>query len=327
MKKDGSVGVPMLRNLDHITDENDNATSAAIGLLLLYGCLFMKKCIRCGNVFESANWQCDKCHYAPNAHHGIRSFVDKRRARLGFDPENFEILYHYENTHFWFKNRNRLIIGLLQKYFSRVRNFFEIGCGTCFVLSGISKRQKNLAIAGGDLYLEALEFAKLRLPECRLYQMDAMQIAFDDEFDVIGSFDVLEHIHNDRKALQQIAIALRKKGGLILTVPQHPFLWSDFDEGSHHVRRYKKAELIERVKEAGLTPVFVSSFMALLLPLMVLSRLSFKKKRTKKTWDGLRLPKIVNLIFECVLLMEFFLIKAGITIPFGGSLILVAIKD
>jgi SAM-dependent methyltransferase len=57
-----------------------------------------------------------------------------------------------------------------------------------------------------------------------LFQMDARKIPFESEFDVIGAFDVLEHIEEDEKALAQIFHAVLPGGGLILTVPQHRFL-------------------------------------------------------------------------------------------------------
>ena len=60
---------------------------------------------------------------------------------------------------------------------------------------------------------------------------------------MIGAFDVLEHIADDELVLSQMHQAVRKGGGIILTVPQHSFLWSEIDEYSRHVRRYSVSEL------------------------------------------------------------------------------------
>ena len=65
--------------------------------------------------------------------------------------------------------------------------------------------------------------------------MDARRIPFEDEFDVIGAFDVLEHIKEDEQVLVQMHRAVKSGGGIMLTVPQHMFLWSEQDVQAHHV--------------------------------------------------------------------------------------------
>lgn len=54
---------------------------------------------------------------------------------------------------------------------------------------------------------------------------------FRKEFDTIGVFDVLEHVHEDEQILAQMHRAVHPDGGgIMLTVPQHPWLWSPTDE-------------------------------------------------------------------------------------------------
>ena len=71
--------------------------------------------------------------------------------------------------------------------------------------------------------------------------MDARNIPFRDEFDVIGAFDVLEHIDEDVAVIDEVRKALRPGGGFLMSVPQHPALWSQQDERAFHVRRYTAA--------------------------------------------------------------------------------------
>ena len=63
-----------------------------------------------------------------------------------------------------------------------------------------------------------------------LIQMDARSIPYTDEFDVVGAFDVLEHVEQDAEALSAMYRACRTGGGILITVPQHKFLWSAVDE-------------------------------------------------------------------------------------------------
>ena len=96
--------------------------------------------------------------------------------------------------------------------------------------------------------------------------MDARRIPFRDEFDVIGAFDVIEHIEEDVAVIDEVGRALRPGGGFVMTVPQHPALWSPQDEHAHHVRRYTAAGLRRKVEAAGFEVVRMTSFVRLLLP-------------------------------------------------------------
>ena len=58
-------------------------------------------------------------------------------------------------------------------------------------------------------------------------------------------------VDRSRAALGGMFEALRPVGGLIVTVPQHPRLWSAVDEFSHHRRRYTRPELDCKVRVTG----------------------------------------------------------------------------
>ena len=97
-----------------------------------------------------------------------------------------------------------------------------------------------------------LRLAAIRPSGIELVQADARQRPYDLEFDVVGAFDVLEHIAEDLDALRQLVRAVKPGGGVLLTVPQHPALWSPIDEYSHHQRRYTRQGLIELLRLGGL---------------------------------------------------------------------------
>jgi SAM-dependent methyltransferase len=158
--------------------------------------------------------------------------------------------------------------------------------------------------------------------------MDARAIPYAEHFDMIGAFDVLEHIAADNTVLAQARRALRRGGGLMITVPQHQFLWSQYDEHAHHVRRYGAQELKRKVLQAGFRIVMMTSFMSLVLPLMMLSRLMQRKPAAHyDVLAELRVGHIANLLLESVLALERALIRAGVRFPAGGSLLLIAQRD
>jgi hypothetical protein len=111
----------------------------------------------------------------------------------------------------------------------------------------------------------------------------------------------------------------------MITVPQHPFLWSAVDEVSGHKRRYRRNELADKCRAAGLEVVVNSSFVSALLPLIAIARLSWMPKQGPHAKD-LVPPGFVNSLFEGTLNMESWLIAKGVRFPFGGSTILLAYK-
>ena len=115
---------------------------------------------------------------------------------------------------------------------------------------------------------------------------------------------------------------------MILTVPQHPWLWSRQDESACHVRRYTVAELRRKVMAAGFSPLYETSFVSLLLPLMVLSRL--RKNRTVTRNDPmseLRISWVANALLGRVMAVESGLMRLGMRFPVGGSRLLVAKRN
>ena len=61
----------------------------------------------------------------------------------------------------------------------------------------------------------------------------------DKKFDTILYLHVLEHIEEDRKELESAYEKLKKGGRLIIMVPKHQKLYSNFDKAIGHFRRYE----------------------------------------------------------------------------------------
>jgi SAM-dependent methyltransferase len=245
----------------------------------------------------------------------------------GFPVAAHEHLFRAEPGHFWFNSRNKVILWALRKYFPNARNFFEIGCGTGFVLQGIRSSFQNIELYGSEIYTQGLQFAKRRVADATLYQMDARHIPFRDHFDVIGAFDVLEHIEDDQATITEMLKAVKKEGGgIIVAVPQHDSLWSVVDEFSCHFRRYSAKELRAKAEHAGFHVLKMTSFMSLTLPLLVAARLKQRNVQVKD-FDPLsefRVRRPVNSVLEAVLHIERMAIQSGLRFPAGSSLLLVA---
>jgi len=245
----------------------------------------------------------------------------------GFKASYFAELAHLEADNFWFRARNRLIVWALEKYYSGFQSLLEIGCGTGYVLSSIAQAFPRARLQGAELFVAGLDFAAARQPTIDFMQMDARQIPFVDEFDVIGAFDVLEHIEEDELVLKQMHAALKARGIILLTVPQHTWLWSPVDNYACHVRRYSAQELHRKVEGAGFEVLRSTSFVSSLLPAMWVSR--FAQKKSLKEIDAtaeFRISPWLNRMLEKILGLEIRMIRHGINFPLGGSRLVVARK-
>ncbi|MCY7394117.1 MAG: class I SAM-dependent methyltransferase [Leptolyngbyaceae cyanobacterium CAN_BIN12] len=201
----------------------------------------MKVCYVCGDRFNRLDWECPTCGFVPASIDGNFAFSPEMAAASeGYEAAFFAQLSTLEAKNFWFRSRNHLIIWALKRYFPQAQSFLEVGCGTGFVLSGIEQACSQLALFGSEVFATGLGFAAHRVSRATLFQMDArLIIPFVDKFDVVGAFDVLEHIQQDVEVLKQMHQAIQPGGGIVITVPQHPWLWSQLDDIGHHVRRYR----------------------------------------------------------------------------------------
>lgn len=288
----------------------------------------MKLCMNCETVVDAA-WRCPNCLQSPSESSGFLQLSPEFNAGShGYDASAFETFARLEAGSFWFKSRNALLTESIRKYSPAVGSFLEVGCGTGYVLSAIEGAFPSLSVFGSEALVEGLEFAAKRTSTAKLFQMDARKMPFKDEFDIIGAFDVLEHIAEDELVLNQMFKSLSANGIVVLTVPQHPSLWSPADDYALHERRYTRRELISKVKNAGFSVAYVTSFVTLLLPLMAASR--FWNRRSGTIYEPeseLDMNPAFQSVLGSIMWFERMIMRTGVSLAIGGSLLLIAKKE
>lgn len=288
----------------------------------------MNLCLQCGTAHNSTFNRCPTCGFQPKEIDGFLAYAPEfAYTGGGFEVDYFAKLAQLEEGNFWFQARNALILWMLQKYCRNFHRYLEVGCGTGYVLTGVAQQFPGVTLTGSEIFTTGLHFAAQRVTSAHFMQMDARRIPFIEEFDVVGIFDVLEHIQEDMIVLAELNKVLKPRGYLLLTVPQHTWLWSPADEYARHERRYSAKDIHQKLKASGFIIKRSTSFVSLLLPLMLASRWRANKNRARFDPENeFRLLPVINEMLYRIMSVERCLIQAGLDFSVGGSRLILAQK-
>lgn len=282
----------------------------------------MKVCPECERQFTGTDWRCASCGWHAERSRGIVHVLPPSYEVEGFPGGQFELHAALTERYFWHTARNALIGWALAEYIPHAKSFLEAGCGTGQVLAHLRRTRPHLQLTGCEALLDGLRIAAERVPGIALVQADIRHLPFEEEFDAVGAFDVLEHVVEHEDALRQLIRAVRPGGGIILTVPQHPELWAPRDDFWGHQRRYTRRQLVELLRKAGLRIERVTSFVSLLLPAMAIARIT-QRGRPVSLEREYAISPVHNSLCAGVMTTERALIRAGLSFPAGGSLLAV----
>ncbi|MBX7152090.1 class I SAM-dependent methyltransferase [bacterium] len=104
----------------------------------------------------------------------------------------------------------------IENYF-RKGSILDLGCGTGEFLSEM--KRYDWRVAGIEPSAEAAAFARKKLQLNVTTGTIDTEIAQDQTFDVITMWHVLEHVHDAKRALQNISVKLKPEGILVIAVP------------------------------------------------------------------------------------------------------------
>ena len=234
----------------------------------------------------------------------------------------YQQMAELDDRHWWYRARRKIIADLIRREARPPKSaaILEIGCGT----------GHNLAMLAGFGHVEGLELddEARELSERRLGRkvlsspLPELRDVADRHYDLIGAFDVIEHIDDDKAALASIAAKLKPGGKFVMTVPAHQWRWTAHDVVNHHKRRYSKSTLRQLVQGSPLKLERIGYFNSLLFPLAIAERAT-SKLRGKSDAD-VKLPSaVLNAALEKVFAAERYLV-GRLPLPPGLSLFAVA---
>jgi SAM-dependent methyltransferase len=234
----------------------------------------------------------------------------------------YEQMAELDDRHWWYRARREVLAELIRREVRPSKNsrILELGCGT----------GHNLAMLSGFGHVDGLELDEdaRALSEKRLGRkvmsapLPELAGVAKRHYDLIGAFDVIEHIADDQAALKSIAGKLKPNGKFVMTVPAHQWMWSAHDVINHHKRRYSKRSLKTLIDASPMRLEKVGYFNSLLFPLAVAQRAA-SKVRGDENADVTLPPAPFNAALEKVFAAERYLV-GRLPLPPGLSLFAVA---
>ncbi len=209
---------------------------------------------------------------------------------------------------------------------SNMRPILDAGCGTGGFLARLRARAPHVFAIGIDASPAAIGRAAVKNGK-RVCAGSINALPFADRaFGAIFSADVLCHgAVDEQRALAQFRRCLAHGGLLILNLPAYGWLMSSHDTAVHNVRRYTRGRLRRILRNAGFRVILTTYWNTILFPAMVLQR-KLLSAGNEDASDVRLYSSITERICRAATASERALLQRGGRLPFGGSLIAVAVK-
>jgi SAM-dependent methyltransferase len=240
----------------------------------------------------------------------------------------YERMHAVEDRMWWYRGLRALVVQEMARALAR-RSLsgpvLDAGCGTGGMLARLGP-----AVAGHptlglefDAVAAALAGRKSGRPvacgSVNEMPLGATVLSGYVSLDVLchGGVDPERAAKEARRCLEPGAIAL-------FNLPAYGWLLSAHDRRVHNVRRFSRRQARALLAGCGFKVLKASYWNTLLFPLMLLHRVT---ERDDAPSDVRDFPRWLDALFSAALAVERMAVGAGLSLPFGGSLLVVAARD
>jgi len=226
-----------------------------------------------------------------------------------------------QEAHWWYVGRRRLFARLIGRLGLR-RHDHVLDVGTS---AGTNLRLLRdlgfTSVTGLDLSPDAIRFcAENGYGTVR--RGDITDMPFRAEtFSLVLATDIIEHVDDDRRALQEIRRVLKPGHPALITVPAFPELWGFQDIVSKHKRRYRMRALVDHIRQAGLVPDQSFHFNYLLFAPIFLARQLMKLRPPSVQSESEINTPLVNRLLSSIFAFDIRTAE-HFRPPFGVSILL-----
>ena len=248
-------------------------------------------------------------------------------------------IYHewaeLEKTHWWFIGRKRIFTNIIDEFLGEKapRRICDIGCGAGAMIPILARHGRVWGLESSEL---AAKYCVENGIE-NIFLADSRKLPFGDEsLDAVALFDVIEHIDDDDRVLEECGRVCKKGATLIVSVPAYQFLMSPNDIVADHKRRYSRGALCAKLVKHGFRVEKATYYNFFLFPPILVAVLIRKalwrltggaaKGRTPKGNISYKTPAPINSLLLSFMTLESKMIRK-LNFPFGHSLVCAATKE
>lgn len=230
--------------------------------------------------------------------------------------EAFKLLQEAEQS-WWYKGRTLVIRAMLARarIAVPVESLLDFGAGFGGMFSELARLSSQVYAFEPEMNAHAV-----LAHHAYTFSYSTVKEALSRRYELIGLFDVIEHIEDDKTFLLSLHKALIPGGLLAITVPACPFLWSEHDVAHQHFRRYTKHALSQVLSSAGYEIIVISYWDTLLFLPAAFVRLIGRSGSSALGYSG-----FVNKLLLFIVTIESKILRL-FSLPFGVSLIVIARK-
>lgn len=231
------------------------------------------------------------------------------------DPSMYAAIQKGENS-WWYEGRMRAIKALLQRFPPSHGSVLDLGAGygamhpllSCFgPVTAFEIDPHCIKACASRGYVSVVsETSKLFHPL--------------QPYNLVGAFDVLEHIEEDISYLLNLRKAMAKNAFLVATVPAHPWLWSQYDVEARHFRRHTKKSFRSLMEQINFDILYLGYWnCALFIPAALMRFFGIGGKET------LSPRPMINNLLKTIVYLEAKLLSC-MSLPIGLSLLAIGRK-
>ncbi|MBI4056806.1 MAG: class I SAM-dependent methyltransferase [Elusimicrobia bacterium] len=238
------------------------------------------------------------------------------------------------DVYWWHIHRRKVVLWLVNRFLSahQGHRYLDVGCGpgaTTHLIaeelsrSGLLDLDSPGSVAGMDVDPELKEPCEKYGVAFELVDLDQEDsLGGGDGFSLFTLLDVLEHLKNPQALLSGLRSKLAPGALGIVTVPAFEQLYSSWDVGLGHHRRYTMSGLVSILQQGGYEVLYSSYLYGFaFFPAYLVRRLG--KRQKQPPLQGLEFPRVpswMNILMGWICAAERKYLRWG-RLPLGTSVV------
>lgn len=160
----------------------------------------------------------------------------------------------------WHSRRIKEVLKIIP---ANKEKYLDLGCNGGLLTKKIADLCQAREVWGIDVSENSIKYSQEKYPDFHFKKADAVNLSFEaDYFDLITCFEMLEHVFEPLKVLEEMKRCLKKGGEVVILVPTENILfriiwyfWTHFGRGrvwqETHVNKIKAGDLENILEKMG----------------------------------------------------------------------------